>query len=130
MRSPLKADPRRSFRSRTPKAQPIAASGSQGIPETLHRLLCDGVGGSGNLGNIAMVATGGLWGANCAVSVAGNLYCWGSNSYGQMGTLLVNATVPNSVLAGTLGYLTGMSSVAVGGSTSCAVSNSGSVYCP
>jgi len=62
----------------------------------------------------------------------GTVYCWGSNSYGQLGNgSTINKYTPTRVIGvGSSGYLTGMSLIAAGYRYSCAVKSSdGSVYC-
>jgi alpha-tubulin suppressor-like RCC1 family protein len=97
-----------------------------------------GVGGSGFLSSIVSVSTGGInsnWSgaSTCAVSSAGNAYCWGLNSAGQLGNnSTTNSLVPVEVQGvGGSGFLSGLSStIAVGAYSACAATSSaGNVYC-
>jgi len=66
----------------------------------------------------------------CAVTSDGGAYCWGSNSYGQLGTgNTKDSTVPVAVL--TSGALEGkfVNQISVGESHTCAVTNDGAAYC-
>lgn len=74
----------------------------------------------------------------CAVSNAGNIYCWGQDGYGQLGDNAVTPrATPVRVLKGGAvsgdndgTYLTNISSVNVGYYSTCAVSTgSGNLYC-
>ena len=88
-----------------------------------------GVGGSGNLSGIVRVTAG--QDHTCAVSSAGNVYCWGNNADGQLGNnSTTTSETPIEVLGvGGSGDLSGMSSITAGVSQSCALSTSGNVYC-
>lgn len=77
----------------------------------------------------ARVAAGSL--QVCGVTVAGNLYCWGGNSYGQVGDGNWNTPMPfvtavdtSAVPAGTKWAVPSM-----GDNHSCAISTAGDVYC-
>jgi len=72
---------------------------------------------------VTQVATGGDH--TCAVTTTGDLYCWGSNSSGQLGVLNTGAmsAVPVLVIDG------GVASVALGFATSCALLTNGEVEC-
>lgn len=98
---------------------------------------------SGNyLSNISSISTGYL--STCAVSNAGNVYCWGSNSTGSLGDAsYVDKAYPVRVLKGAAAtgdyngnYLSNIKSVSDSGDylggyvrTVCAVSNAGNLYC-
>ena len=88
-----------------------------------------GVGGVGHLSNIINIV--GAADHTCAVSSAGNVYCWGYNGYGQLGN---NSTttqkVPVEVLGvGGVGHLSNVSSVATGAFHTCGALSAGNVYC-
>jgi alpha-tubulin suppressor-like RCC1 family protein len=87
-----------------------------------------GPGGTGTLTGITKIAGG--QNDFCAVS-AGNVYCWGSNSNGQLGNnSVVNSSVPVEVLGpGGTGVLSSVTSVSVGYFATCAVTSAGSAYC-
>jgi alpha-tubulin suppressor-like RCC1 family protein len=89
-----------------------------------------GVGGTGTLGGIVKVAAGpdGF----CAVSGAGNAYCWGAGANGQLGhgSSPVRSTKPVQVLntAGT-GPLTDVIDVSLGSYYACFETSGGIVSC-
>lgn len=61
----------------------------------------------------------------CGVTTSGTAYCWGLNSYGQLGSGdTVRVSVPQAV-AGSLSF----TSVGAGSSHSCGLTTSGDVYC-
>jgi Regulator of chromosome condensation (RCC1) repeat len=67
----------------------------------------------------------------CVVTKSGNVRCWGSNSAGQLGTggtANSQTPAPAVVLAGG-GALSGISKVAVGPESTCAIATSGDLYC-
>jgi alpha-tubulin suppressor-like RCC1 family protein len=101
---------------------------------------CWGLNGSGQLGNggttdsnvpvqvtgltsgVASVAVGGAHA--CAVTMAGTLTCWGSDSQGQLGNNSnVNSSMPISVMG-----LSGVTAVATGTFHTCALVG-GTVFC-
>ena len=88
-----------------------------------------GVGGTGVLSSITSISTNTF--TTCAVSSAGNVYCWGWNSNGQLGnnTTLNSSTPVEVVGVGGTGLLSGITSVSVGYNTACATSLAGNVYC-
>lgn len=67
----------------------------------------------------------------CAATSAGDVVCWGSDSYGQIGQgLYAHTDVPVQVVGSTPGsYLTGASSISAGYRHSCALLTSGEVNC-
>jgi alpha-tubulin suppressor-like RCC1 family protein len=78
--------------------------------------------GAGYLGGVTAIAVG----QNHACAVAsGNVYCWGYNSSGQIGT---GTTGTTPVLASRAGSITGATQVSAGAGHSCALA-SGIVYC-
>jgi alpha-tubulin suppressor-like RCC1 family protein len=108
---------------------------------------CWGYNGFGQLGNgnttnanapAAVVSSGVLAGktltkiaaaagSTCVASIDDKIYCWGSNSNGQLGN---NSTISSNVpvttsLSGNLS----ISSLVVGASTSCFVNNGNQIYC-
>jgi alpha-tubulin suppressor-like RCC1 family protein len=103
---------------------------------------CWGANGSGQLGNgsriqssapvpvegleggAVLVAAGGSH--SCAIDVAGNVACWGSNTYGQLGT----GVYEGSTLPADVGGLEGnMVSIAAGYGHTCAESSAGRLQC-
>lgn len=88
-----------------------------------------GVGGVGVLANIVQVNAG-EYGA-CAVDSSGNAYCWGSNTWGEIGN---NSTTASSTPVqvkgvGGVGHLSNVVSIAMGWEHACAVDSSGNAYC-
>jgi len=114
---------------------------------------CWGLNSSGQLGNnsttssdvpVAVTTSGVLSGvvvtsisagANfmCAASGAGAVYCWGSESNGQLGNGVTtgSSSVPVAVTAttGTPLYQVAVSQVSAGPNAACALSSAGGVYC-
>jgi hypothetical protein len=90
-----------------------------------------GVNGSGFLSGIVQVSVGNS-GTLCALSAAGNVYCWGYGLYGDLGNNgASSSTTPVEVVGSNRsGYLSGISQVTVGNSgTVCAFASSGTVLC-
>ncbi len=84
--------------------------------------------GNGTLNNIIQISSGG-WGS-LALDSNGNVWSWGSNSYGQLGiNSTSNKSLPQKVLGvnGT-GYLENIVSVKSGYYSSFAVDSNGNVY--
>lgn len=79
---------------------------------------------SGLDSGVTSVATGESH--SCAVTTAGEVKCWGNNNSGQLGDgTTVNRLTPVSVS----GLSTGVTSVAAGGSHTCAVTTGGAAKC-
>jgi uncharacterized protein (TIGR02145 family) len=104
-------------------------SGSSSTP-----IQVKGVSGSGFLSNIVSISSGYYY--SCAVDSTGGVYCWGYNTYGQLGNNSVtSSSTPVRVLGvGGSGYLSGITQVTTSNiigtvGYTCAVDNSGSVYC-
>jgi alpha-tubulin suppressor-like RCC1 family protein len=69
------------------------------------------------------IVAGGL--STCAITSQGALYCWGDNSYGELGTgSNVNLTRPGHTVAD---YKSGVTDVAVGYQFACAIVNGAAV---
>lgn len=108
---------------------------------TTGQVQCWGLNGSGQLGNgstasaSAPVAVAGLGNAiaiaagdahTCALTTTGGVQCWGSNGNGQLG----NGATQNSALPVAVTNLPGdVTSIAAGGTHTCAMTAGGSVYC-
>jgi alpha-tubulin suppressor-like RCC1 family protein len=99
--------------------------GELGLGDTTDRL---SPVGAASLPDIATSIAAG-YGHTCAVIANGTLYCWGRNASGQLGTDdLHNRTQPAQVMDDVF-PLSGVLSVAVGGSHTCALINDGTVLC-
>jgi hypothetical protein len=61
----------------------------------------------------------------CGVTTDGAAYCWGDNSYGELGT---GTTTPSSTPVAVAGGLT-FATVSAGGAQACGVTTSGATYC-
>jgi len=61
----------------------------------------------------------------CAVKATGQLWCWGQNTHGQLGT---GGTTPSSVPA-QVGVATDWKSVSAGSAWTCAVKTAGTLWC-
>jgi alpha-tubulin suppressor-like RCC1 family protein len=87
-----------------------------------------GPGGTGVLSGVTSVSVGYL--AACAVTSAGNAYCWGMNSIGQLGNnSAIESHYPVEVVNTTGSTpMTGVTAISAGLFIACAVS-SGNVYC-
>jgi alpha-tubulin suppressor-like RCC1 family protein len=91
-----------------------------------------GRGSSGGaFGTPALVAGGSSFtsvtvgaGFACAIGADGDTYCWGRNSYGQLGSAGGNASTPRAVNGG----LT-LTSLSAGSRHTCGVTAAGAVYC-
>lgn len=74
---------------------------------------------------VAKISAGGFH--TCAVTVSGGLKCWGRGDIGQIGDggQLTDKTVPVDVM----GLTSGVASVSMGGSNTCALTTAGGVKC-
>ncbi len=64
--------------------------------------------------------------SSCALTSTGAMKCWGSNSYGQIGTLASNQQKTPSDVPG---FTNNISAIAVGDSRMCALTTAGEVKC-
>ncbi len=84
-----------------------------------------GPGGAGYLSNIVAITAASS--QTCALNSSGTVYCWGFNSYGQLGDgTTTTRYLPTYITTGIVSVSTG-SSGSVG--HTCAVTTTGSVYC-
>lgn len=70
--------------------------------------------------NVTALAVGSAH--TCALTNQNAMYCWGSNTYGQLGSSVQGGYVPRLVT------LPNVTAIATGGDSTCAISN-GSLYC-
>lgn len=91
--------------------------------------LVKGVGGVGQLMNIAAIAVGRF--AVCALTRDGGVVCWGDNSAKQLGDNTgTNHALPAPVLGvGGSGWLSGISSITMGMAHVCAMTVTGGAVC-
>lgn len=92
-----------------------------------------GVGGSGFLNGVTLIASnlyGGGYSGACAVRNDGSAYCWGNNTFGQIGDASNIATSSPKQVRGQFGAgnLSNVKSIAVSTYSACAVLNDGTVY--
>ena len=88
-----------------------------------------GVGGAGSLADVLQISAG----ANhtCALKNDGTVYCWGSNTFGQLGDGTNTSRNTPVQVKGVLGAgsLTNISQISATGNETCALKNDGTVYC-
>ncbi len=88
-----------------------------------------GPGGVGTLGSVVAPASGEIHA--CARNTGGSVYCWGENSFGQLGNdTTTNSRVPVQVRgpAGA-GFLSDVTRIGAGFRHTCAVKTDGTVWC-
>ncbi|MDD5075423.1 MAG: DUF4215 domain-containing protein, partial [Candidatus Peribacteraceae bacterium] len=87
-----------------------------------------GVGGQGYLANIVAISAG--YGHSLAIDSSGNVYAWGLNEKGQLGTgTTTNSTTPVRVKGvGGGGNLTGIAAISAGYDHSLALDTNGGVF--
>lgn len=88
-----------------------------------------GVGGIGYLTDIVSVSASNY--GTCAVNSSGSAFCWGYNSYGEVGdnTTTMRRTPVQVLSESGVGYLSNIISISSGYWHNCALKNSGAVYC-
>lgn len=80
---------------------------------------------TGLSGGVATISAG--YSHSCAVDVVGNTFCWGSNTYGQLGD---GGTSSRAHPGPVTGFGSGQGSqVAAGGYHSCGIKTSGAMFC-
>jgi alpha-tubulin suppressor-like RCC1 family protein len=134
-----------------PTTQVAAGTSHSCIVTTTGNARCWGANNAGQLGNnsfldsalpvtvgsgavplsgVVAVATGG--GHSCAVTTTGQVKCWGSNTFGQLGNndaTFTNSAVPVTVVSAANVPLSGAVSITAGLAHACALLASGSVSC-
>jgi hypothetical protein len=65
----------------------------------------------------------------CGATLAGTVYCWGTNAYGQLGWQSQNADPTTSYPAALVSGVTGVVSLATGRDQTCALVGDGTAYC-
>ncbi len=93
-----------------------------------------GDGGSGNLSNVVAISMGRVVGGDnhvCAVKLDGTVWCWGRNTFGQLGdSTTTERHEPVQVVgAGGVGTLGNVIAVSAGRNHSCALKTDGSIWC-
>jgi alpha-tubulin suppressor-like RCC1 family protein len=104
-------------------------TGQLGIGSNTESHLPVAVSTSGVLSGVTVTQIGLGQGFGCALSSAGAAYCWGLGTSGQLGNNTgASSNVPVAVT--TSGVLSGvtLTQLAVGGSSACALSSSGTAY--
>ncbi len=88
-----------------------------------------GVGGAGVLQNVTQISTGDAHG--CAVTSDGSAFCWGDDTFGQLGNGAGNESqTPTRVLGvGGAGFLQNITQISAGNAHGCAVMSDGSAFC-
>lgn len=104
--------------------------GQLGDGTTTTRLLPVAVDTSGVLNGVTLTQIAAGNDQTCALSTAGQAYCWGRNNTGQLGdTTTTNRSVPVAVdVSGVLNGVT-LRKISLGSGHACALSSTGDVYC-
>ena len=74
--------------------------------------------------HVTQISAGALH--TCAVTTTGGVKCWGNNAYGQLGN---NSSVNSYVPVAVVGLDTGVASISMGGTHSCALTTSAGIKC-
>lgn len=109
--------------------------GQLGLNDRLNRnkpeLVLAGEQGGMLLSNVAKVAVG--RDNTCALTLNGDVYCWGLGAFNGTGAVVTDALTPVRVLTGEQadisGFLSGVKTISMGYNFTCASTNIGDVYC-
>ncbi len=111
------------------------ANGQLGLGDKLNRsrpeFVLGGEQGGALLSNISKVAVG--RDNSCAITLSGDVYCWGLGASNGTGAVTADALTPARVVTGeqsdASGYLSGVSQISMGYNFACAVTVLAEVYC-
>ena len=107
----------------------VGALGNNSETTSLVPVEVVGLGGSGFLSGLVQLAAG-LY-HTCALTIAGNVYCWGEGLDGELGNFTASTSlVPVEVVGvGDSGFLSGVANISAGERHACAVTSGGNVFC-
>jgi alpha-tubulin suppressor-like RCC1 family protein len=101
-------------------------NGQVGDGTTTQRLSPKKIGTTGAWARINTGGTSGVYSHTCATTTGNSLYCWGNNSFGQIGDGTTTSPRLSPKKIGTTGVWAGAQA---GGTHSCAITTAKSLYC-